>query len=62
MDIQNSARFLDIQIHYSIFGYPIFSLKYGYPKIELWISKNRLIDIKKSILDIQKILLNFGYP
>ena len=50
MDIQNSATFLDIQIsilniHYTIFGYPKFDI--GYPKIELWISNSRIMDIQK---------------
>ena len=57
MDIQYSARFLDI--HNSI---------YGYPKLDFWMSKNWIMDIQKSfrILDIQKSLdihkSNFGYP
>ena len=47
----------------------------GYPKIELWISKNRIIDIQKSIYGYPKIELwisknrfmdiqksNYGYP
>ena len=35
---------------------------YGYPKIEFWISKNRIMDIRKSALfhDIQNS--NLGYP
>ena len=52
MDIQYSAPFLDI--HNSI---------YRYPKLDFWISKNRMIqnqimDIQKSfqILDIQKLI------
>ena len=37
--------------------FPIF----GYPKIELWISKNRLMDILNSagFLDIQKWMLKY---
>ena len=46
MDIQNSARSSDIQK--SIF--------------ELWISKNQIMDIKKSNFGYPKTLLNFGYP
>ena len=38
--------------------FPIF----GYPKIELWISKNRIMDILNSagFFDIQKWI--FGFP
>ena len=42
---------------------------FGYPKIELWISKNRIMDILNSVgcLDIQKWIfgypkMNYGYP
>ena len=45
--------------------FPIF----GYPKIELWISKNRIMDILNSagFLDIQKWIIdiqksNYRYP
>ena len=45
--------------------FPIF----GYPKIELWISKNRIMDILNSagFLDIQEWIfgypkMNYGYP
>ena len=39
-----------------------FGLLVGYPKIELWISKKRIMDILNSagFLDIQKWI--FGYP
>ena len=47
MDIQNSAWLLDI--HKSIFGYP---------KNELWISKNQFMDILKYIFGYPKIILD----
>ena len=37
-------------------------LIYGYPKIELWISKNRIIDIQKSALFYYIQNSNLGYP
>ena len=44
-----------MDIHNSIFGYPILV-------IELWISLNQLILILKCVLGYPKISLNLGYP
>ena len=38
-----------MDIQKSIFGYPVFNMILGYPLIELWISKNRIMDIQYSI-------------
>ena len=83
MCIQYSNRFLDIHnsmigypnLDFSNYGYPKILLNIGVPKIDLWISINRILDIKKSIfgynqggkgiskkriMDIQKSI--FVYP
>ena len=51
MDIQYST---DFWIQKLIFGFPIIGVYLRISIIHVWISINRIMDIHKSILDIQK--------
>ena len=64
--------FLDIQkwimdIQISNYGYPKFSMIFGYPKMYFRISISQFLDIQKWIMDIQKWIMDiqksiYGYP
>ena len=40
----------------------VFSLVIRYPKTDLWISKNQIMDIQNLIFGYHKIKMIFGYP